>query len=205
MRKLAQLFMVFAAFLFAPAALARVQITIDLSAQRMDVQAVQWRNLFLADFVGPRRLCDAARGFRADLLADHALFEKISSFADAAFDFLPRRLRHSWHLCDKMRSVIRPRMAASAFRRPTPPRFIPWFAPKAPRSGSSARRRPAAILRSEWRHHGNHRHYAGGWRGHGHHHHYASAGGGHHSRVLSYAPAPHSANATGVFGLIMNR
>ena len=39
MRVLARLFMIFIAFLFAPAALARVQISIDLSAQRMEVQA----------------------------------------------------------------------------------------------------------------------------------------------------------------------
>ena len=40
MRELAQSFsVIFIAFLFAPAALARVQISIDLSAQRMEVQA----------------------------------------------------------------------------------------------------------------------------------------------------------------------
>lgn len=44
MRHFARLFLIFAAFLFAPAAMARTQISIDLSTQRMEVQTADGQN-----------------------------------------------------------------------------------------------------------------------------------------------------------------
>ena len=76
---------------------ANVRISIDLSTQTDAVESSSGA-LCLAGLDGARRLFHAARLLRADRPAAHALFAQISHVADAAFDLLPRRLRHSRHL-----------------------------------------------------------------------------------------------------------
>ncbi|MGO8737490.1 L,D-transpeptidase [Rhodoblastus sp.] len=204
MRKLAQLFLVFAAFLFAPAALARVQITIDLSAQRMDVQASNGESYSWpissarAGYVTPRGVYapSSLQSMHYSKKYHHSPMPH-SIFFHGGYaihgTYATRWLGHpASHGCVRITPAAAATLYSLVRAEGATIRII----------GSPP---PSRHFAHEWRHHGNHRHYAGDWRGHGHHHHYAYAGGGHHSHVLSYAPAPHGSNATGVFGLIMNR
>ncbi len=143
MRVLARLFMIFIAFLFAPAALARVQISIDLSAQRMEVQAANGETYSWpissarAGYVTPRGVF-APTSMQAMIRKNIIIRRcRIRFFSTAATPFMGPMRRDRW--------AVRCRTAASAFRRPMPPRFIPWFVRKAPRSPSPVRRH-AAIL-----------------------------------------------------------
>ncbi len=200
MRVLARLFMIFIAFLFAPAALARVQISIDLSAQRMEVQAANGETYSWpissarAGYVTPRGVFapTSMQAMHYSKKYHHSPMPH-SIFFHGGYaihgTYATRSLgRPVSHGCVR----ISPANAATLYS------LVRAEGATITITGSP----PRSHFAGEGRHH---RHYAAGWRHHGHNHGYASAGGGYHQRVLSYAPAPHNANATGIFGLILNR
>ena len=94
--------------------------------------------LFLADFLGARRLCHAERAISASRAFSPCIIRKnttirrcrIRSSSTAASPFTGHMKRGGW--------ANRPRMDACAFRPPTPPRSTGWCSRKAQASRLSA-------------------------------------------------------------------
>ncbi|WP_298351808.1 L,D-transpeptidase [Rhodoblastus sp.] len=213
MRNLARLFLIFAVFLVAPAAMARVQISIDLSAQRMEVQASDGESYSWpissarAGYVTPRgvfaptsmQLMHYSKKYHHSPMPHSIFFHGgYAIHGTYATRWLGRPVSHG---CVR----ISPANAATLYS------LVRAEGATIRITGSPPRNRAFA---HQWRRHahgshyasaGHRRHYAGSWRTHGAHRGYASAGGGRHPHVLSYAPAPQGSTATGIFGLILNR
>jgi hypothetical protein len=200
MRNLARLFLIVVTFLFAPAALARVQITIDLSAQRMDVQAsggesYSWPiSSARAGYVTPRGVYAAtslqtmhySKKYHHSPMPHSIFFHGgYAIHGTYATRWLGRPASHG---CVR----ISPANAATLYSLVRAEGATITITGSPPRSHFASQGRP-------------HRHYASGLGHHGHHHGYAYAGAGYHPHALSYAPTSHSSNATGIFGLILNR
>ena len=127
------------------AAQARVRITVDLSSQQMDVDRHPTAHPIPGPFprlapVMSRRAASIRRSACRLCISRKSIIIRrcrirFSSVAATPFTALMQ----------PPRSVIPPRMAASAFRRPTRPRCFHWSAPRARRSQSSVRRLPAAL------------------------------------------------------------
>jgi hypothetical protein len=221
MRHLARLFLIFAVFLSAPAAMARVEISIDLSAQRMEVQASDGESYSWpissarAGYVTPRGVYapTALQAMHYSKKYHHSPMPH-SIFFHRGYaihgTFATRWLGHPVsHGCVR----ISPANAATLYSLVRAEGATITINGSPPRSHSFAHEWRSHSFTHEWRGHGQGRHYASAGH-HGHyagasHHHvpphsYASAGGGHHAHALSYAPASQSSNATGIFGLILN-
>lgn len=213
MRHCARLFLIFAAFLFAPAAMARTQISIDLTAQRMEVQASDGQNYSWpissarAGYVTPRgvfaptslQAMHYSKKYHHSPMPHSIFFHRgYAIHGTYATRWLGRPVSHG---CVR----ISPANAATLYSLVRAEGATITITGSPPRSRSFAH---------EWRGHGPHhvyafaphrRHDAGAGRYHDDHYGYAYAGGGHHSPALSYAPAPQNSSATGIFGLILNR
>ncbi len=213
MRNLARFFLIFAVFLVAPAAMARVQISIDLSAQRMAVQASNGESYSWpissarAGYVTPRgvfaptsmQVMHYSKKYHHSPMP-HSIFFRggYAIHGTYATRALGRPVSHG---CVR----ISPANAATLYSLVRAEGATITIKGSPPRSRAFAH---------QWRGHahgrhyasaGHHRHDAGSWRRHGPHHGFASVEGGHHTHALSYAPAPQGSTATGIFGLILNR
>ena len=193
MRNLARLFLIFSVFLFAPAAMARVQILIDLSAQRMAVQASDGESFSWpissarAGYVTPRgvfaptsiQTMHYSKKYHHSPMP-HSIFFRggYAIHGTYATRWLGRPVSHG---CVR----ISPANAATLYS------LVRAEGATITIKGSPPRRRAFAHQRrghGHGRHYasaGHHRHDAGSWRHHGPHHGYASAGGGHHAHALS--------------------
>jgi hypothetical protein len=204
MRHFARLLLILSSFLFVPTAMARVQVTIDLTTQRMDVQASDGESYSWpissarAGYVTPRGVFSPT-GLQAMHYSKkyhhspmpHSIFFHggYAIHGTYATGWLGHPASHG---CVRVSPANAATLYSLVRAEGATIRII----------GSPP---PSHRFAHEWRHHGRHPHYASDWRHHGHHHGYAYAAGGYHSHALSYAPVPHAAAATGIFGLILNR
>ncbi|MCI4679425.1 L,D-transpeptidase [Rhodoblastus acidophilus] len=203
MRKLAQLLLVFATFLIAPAALARVQISINLSTQRMDVrssdgQSYSWPiSSARAGYVTPRGVYSAT-----SLQRMHYSKKYHNSPMPHSIFF---RGGYAIHGTYATRSLGRP--ASHGCVRISPANAAQLYSLVRAEgatiriSGSPPPSRPFA---SEWRDRKHHHHYA--YNAGRHHRHYAHyAGRPYHSSVMSYAPTRQGTYPAGIFGVVLSQ